>query len=161
MIMPTMKLSIEGAKRSFFDREKVVREIDRYTLKSLRHAGGYLRRVARNSIKKGKPGAVSSPGDPPRSHTGLLKDKIFFVAVKEAAQRPRVIVGPVKLNTPTNAPNILEYGGTTTIVRRDPKTKEVTRRKVRIEARPYMGPALEKAKSQIPSLFRRTVIRRA
>lgn len=165
--MPTLKLSREGFKAAFFDREKILREIDRGTRKALGHAGGYVRKVARNSMKPGESGEVSAPGDPPLAHGNQLLRRGIWYAASGVRGARSVVVGPVKLNTPTDAPSVLEFGGTT--VRegwsrdRNAKGHSLRREKrvVRIAARPYMAPALEKSKDHIPKGFRNVVVRRA
>lgn len=124
----------------FFDSPKVLGAVDKATRKIFSRFGAFVRRTAKGSIRKRK--ASSAPGQPPSSHTGLLKRFIFF---SFDPHRKSVVIGPMRLNQKnTDAPHVLEYGGKTTI--RD--------RTVSIRPRPYMGPAFDKEKPKLPALWR-------
>lgn len=138
MVSPFLKAS----KRWFFDRQAVIDATDKATRKVLSRFGAFVRTTARHSIRKRKTSAP--PGSPPSSHTGLLKKFIFFGYDRD---KRSVVIGPAKLNTATEAPSVLEHGGTTTI-----ETKRKKRR-VNISARPYMGPAFEKEKTKLPQMW--------
>lgn len=135
-------------KRMFFDRQAVVSKVDAATRRVLSKFGAFVRRSAKSSIRKRKKPAP--PGQPPSSHTGLLKKFIFF---GYDADRRSVVIGPTRLNQKGRgeAPPLLEYGGKATLVRRG-KKKRVT-----YQARPYMGPAFEKEKPQLPAMWRGSV----
>lgn len=130
----------------FFDRPKVIQAVDKATRGVLSRFGSFVRTTARHSIRKRK--SPSPPGQPPRNRTGLLKRFIFFAY---EPQDRSVVIGPARLNRSTGAPEILEYGGTAT-VRTNKKNHKVT-----IAARPYMGPAFEKEKQTLPSLWKDSV----
>ena len=138
--------SVAGLKIThlFFDSEKVVRSVDKSTRKVLSKFGAFVRRTAKQSIRKRK--ASSAPGQPPSSHTGLLKRFIFF---GYDPQNESVVIGPARLsqNNRGEAPSILEYGGRTT----------VKKKRVKISARPFMGPAFEKEKPKLPSMWKDSV----
>ena len=68
--------SILSAAGPFFDRQRVMSG-DRATRKVFSKFGAFVRQTARSSIRKRK--SISEPGQPPSSHTGLLKRNIFFV----------------------------------------------------------------------------------
>lgn len=169
-------VELDTVKEYFFDRQRVIRAIDARSHRAIKRIALYIRKVAINSIKKaGKPGGpkfYSLPGQPPKSHTGLLKKFIF------ASYDPRLrsaVVGPTKLalkpyvvpvSQPT-VPALLEFGGTgfskqPTFYYVPTGKKKVDKRgrvrkteqyeSIRIppgprkyEARPYMRPALAKA----------------
>jgi len=135
-------------KRMFFDRQAVISKVDAATRRVLSKFGAFVRRSAKSSIRKRKKAAP--PGQPPSSHTGLLKKFIFF---GYDADRRSVVIGPTRLNQKGRgeAPPLLEYGGKATLVRRG-KKKRVT-----YQARPYMGPAFEKEKPQLPAMWRGSV----
>jgi hypothetical protein len=135
-------------KRMFFDRQAVISKVDAATRRVLSKFGAFVRRSAKSSIRKRKKPAP--PGQPPSSHTGLLKKFIFF---GYDAARQSVVIGPTRLNQKGRgeAPPLLEYGGKATLVRRG-KKKRVT-----YQARPYMGPAFEKEKPQLPAMWRGSV----
>ena len=134
--------------RLFFDKKAVRDKVDAGTRRVLSKFGAFVRRSAKSSIRKRKKAAP--PGQPPSSHTGLLKKFIFF---GYDAARQSVVIGPTRLNQKGRgeAPPLLEYGGKATLVRRG-KKKRVT-----YQARPYMGPAFEKEKPQLPAMWRGSV----
>jgi len=148
-------------KSMFFDSPKIASFMDKVTAKAFGRFGAYVRRVARNSIKLRKHRIVtdrrgnkrrveipSEPGSPPRSGPQrLLKDFIFFAYDPAALS---VVIGPEKLNSKdTGAPEILEYGGQTTIV----GGKKRLSRTIRIKPRPYMTPAFEATLPRLPKFW--------
>ncbi len=130
-------------KDLFFDRQKVVRAVDKAKRQVLAKAGAFIRLTARRSLRT-RAGSAP-PGQPPHSHTGLLKRFILF---GYDPGPDSVVVGPARINRTTDAPHTLEFGGTT-VVERGLKAK-VRKRKVRIAPRPFMGPALEKERPNLP-----------
>lgn len=166
-----LTMSVSRAKSMFFDRAFVIERIDAATRKSLSRGGALVMRAARKSIRNGvvyargrvKEGErrkileqrTSKPGDPPFSQTGLLRDNIFFAF--DPARRS-VVVGAARLGRSTGAPETLEFGGATVIERR--RNGRTVRRTVRIDARPYMAPALAKQASKLPEQLRNSVVRR-
>lgn len=140
-------------KRLFFDRAEVEAAVSRAEKSQLSKAGAFVRRTAKTSIKSaGKKGKVSRPGEPPRSHVGLLKEGIFFAF--EPSERT-VVIGPVLINRPTGAPETLEFGGD--VIVRSRRTGKKTA--AHVAARPFMGPALEVNAPKFPSLFTNSVHR--
>jgi len=137
-------------KSMFFDRAKIVRAVSRAKRQVLSKAGAFIRQRARTSIRKRK--RTSRPGEPPSSHTGLLRRFILFGYDRRGDS---VVVGPVGFRR-SSAPNALEFGGRTT-VESGRRAKRRRWRVVRIAARPYMGPALEKERSNLPPLWRNSV----
>ena len=134
-------------KKLFFDRKAVTDKVDRTTRKVLSRFGAFVRRTAKSSIRKRK--RVSSVGQPPSSHSGILKKFIFFGY--EPAKR-NVVIGPAKLNQKIgDAPHALERGGASTVIqgRRGRRKK----RRVKIKARPFMGPAFNKEKPKLPAMW--------
>ena len=104
-----------------------------------------VRRTARSSIRKRK--RTSEPGKPPSSHTGLLKKFIFF---GYDPRRDSVVIGPVRLTQKGRgeAPSLLEYGGNTSVEHRG------QRKRARVRARPFMGPAFEQEQPKLPAIRR-------
>lgn len=139
-------IKLSDAKRLFFDRAAVTSAADRGTRKVLSKFGAFVRQTAKTSIRKRK--AVSEPGQPPSSHTGLLKRNIFFVFSPETRS---VVIGPILLNQRTDAPRLLEHGDT--VVRR----RRNRRVRMTYEARPFMGPAFEREQQQLPALWKNSV----
>jgi hypothetical protein len=112
------------------DAQRVRSRAQRGNLRSLAHAGGYLRKTARQSIKK-RP-RDSAPGTPPHTRFGLLRTAILYAVDKE---RRSVVVGPhVQIFGRLGVPH--EFG-TRFRGRRYPK-------------RPFMGPALMKSRPVLP-----------
>ncbi|MCY2923844.1 MAG: hypothetical protein NT031_00110 [Planctomycetota bacterium] len=135
--------SIAQVKKLFFDSKAVTDSVDRATRKVLSKFGAFVRRGAKSSIRPRK--AISQPGSPPSSHKGTLKRLIFFAYDPD---RKSVVIGPTPFNTSVGiAPPLLEYGGTTVVKRRG-KVKAVT-----YAPRPFMGPAFEKEKPKLPSMW--------
>lgn len=134
--MLSMKLTFGQAKAAFFDLEKVRKSAEKSTYRQLSKAGAFVRRTAKGSIRKKK--GVSSPGSPPASHLGLLKDFIFFGM---DSQKMSMFVGPVRLNrSDGSAPGLLERGG-------------ISKNQKRYRKRPYMLPALEKEAPKFPQFW--------
>jgi len=152
MARPLINMKV---KAIFFDRPKVRRAVDRAKRRALSRAGAFIRQRARTSIRKRK--GAAPPGKPPRSHEGSLRRRILFGFDRASDS---VVVGPARLNRPGDAPNVLEFGGRTTVKRR-PRRKDGTRviesKRVRIAARPYMGPALTKELPNIPKAWANSV----
>jgi phage gpG-like protein len=131
-------------KYLFFDSPKVTRAVDKSTRRVLSRFGAFVRRTAKQSIRKRKKASV--PGMPPSSHMGLLRKFIFFGYDRT---KNSVVIGPTRLteNNRGEAPSILEYGGRTT----------VDKKRVKISARPFMGPAFEKEKQTLPAMWQDSV----
>ena len=138
-------------KQTFFDSKTVRAKTDKATRRVLSKFGAFVRRTAKQSIRKRK--RVSQPGKPPSSHIGLLKKFIYFGF---DVVRRSVVIGPVRLTQKGrgDAPSALEYGGTVTL---EPRRRRDKKRRARIRPRPFMGPAMEKEKQQLPALWRDSV----
>ncbi len=136
-------------KRAFFDTKAVRSKTDKATRRVLSRFGAFVRRTARRSVRKRK--NASPPGRPPSSHTGLLKKFIFFGF---DAIRRSVVIGPARLsqNGRGEAPSALEYGGIVTM-----RTETRESKKAHVRPRPFMGPAMEQEKDQLPALWRDSV----
>ena len=143
---------IDEIKGLFFDSAKVQAATSRAERRVLSRFGAFVRRSARSSIRKRK--RSSAVGQPPSSHTGLLKRFIFFAY--EPAQRS-VIIGPVRLNQKIgDAPAALEHGGQSQVVARGSRGKRQVRA-VTIRPRPFMGPALEREQPKLPAMWANSV----
>jgi len=143
--------SLKG-RRTFFDRKVVRNAVDRAARRVLSKFGAFVRRAARSSIRKRK--RASTPGEPPSSHTGLLRKFIFFGY--DLGSRS-VIIGPARLNQRIgNAPEALEYGGVSETAEGSRRRKR-RRRRIRIRPRPYMGPAMQKELPKLPAMWRDSV----
>lgn len=138
-------------KDVFFDRAAVTRSVDAAKRRVLSKAGAFIRTAARTSIRKRKGSAP--PGKPPHSHEGSLRRLILFGYDRA---NESVVVGPVGFKNSV-APRALEHGGTTVVLSR--QRGRLQTRKVRIAARPYMAPALERERPKLPLLWRNSVRR--
>ncbi len=135
----------------FFDRDKVRKKTDGATRRVFSRFGAFVRTAARHSIRKRK--AASKPGQPPSSHTGLLRRLIFFGYDRN---RRSVVIGPERLNQKIgDAPAALEYGGHSTVV--EGLRSRRRKRRVKITARPYMGPAFEREIPKLPAMWRQSI----
>ncbi|TVQ33878.1 MAG: hypothetical protein EA376_01200 [Phycisphaeraceae bacterium] len=142
-------------KNIFLDRPKVRRAVNRAKLRALSRAGAFIRQRARTSIRRRR--GSSPPGSPPHSHEGSLRRLILFGYDRASDS---VVVGPARLNKPGEAPSVLEFGGRTRVERRRTRRgggRVIESKRVRIEARPYMGPALQKELPNIPKAWANSV----
>ena len=137
----------------FFDRPRVKRAVDRAKRGVLSKAGAFVRQRARTLIRPRRRSA--RPGEPPSSHTGLLRRFIWFGYDR---QQDSVVIGPAPLNQrspygQTTVPEVLEFGGTVT-------TRERGKQETRYYAgHPYMQPAMEKEADRFGQLWRDSVRR--
>jgi len=135
--------------RLFFNRQAVLAKTDQATRRVLSRFGAFVRRTARQSIRKRRRSAA--PGQPPSSHSGELKRFIYF-SYEPGARN--VVIGPARLTSKTGtAPEALEHGGLTEIS--GPRGSR--RRRKRIAARPFMGPAFTKEQSNLPRLWAESI----
>ena len=141
-----IEMTFQAAKQGFFDRAKVKNAVDAGTRKVLSKFGAFVRQRAKTSIRKKK--GISPPGSPPYSHTGLLRKFILFAY---DPQRRSVVIGPTLTKEGSRVPSLLEYGGEVIIEHRSKK------RLARYRPRPYMRPAFEAEKSQLPALWRNSI----
>ena len=99
-----------------------------------------------NAQKQGRPlpvlpFAVSQPGQPPKSPTGILRESIVFAVDR---RQGTVVIGPLSLEARAKpVPGVLEFGGEATIFGRE----------VYIHARPFMGPALDIEMGRLAEMF--------
>jgi hypothetical protein len=137
-------MNFKTLKKHFFDRKKVQRRVDARTRKVLSKFGSFVRRSAQHSIRPSN--STSRPGHPPFSHSGKLRCKIFFIY---DPKRRSVVIGPVIYPGKTGkALPALEYGGKTDMPSVD---------LIKIEARPFMGPAFHLNLPVVPSLWRDSI----
>ena len=122
----------------------VLRAMDRVTVRALFRNAARLRLIARRSIRKRKR-KNSLPGNPPFTRTGKkgrnpLRRAIVF-EVNRAAKR--AIIGP-RASVVGQVGELHEFGG--------------TRGGLRFPARPFMGPALDKIRDDLPMAWRSTMV---
>ncbi len=144
-------------KDAFFDRDKVIKAVEKGKLRALSKIGAYVRRRAQTSIRYRK--KSSPPGKPPSGHksgaytrpklnkkTGVttrqqvspLRDLIWFAYDADTSS---VVVGPILFKGATKqdppAPELLEHGGEVTR-----RTRKGVTRTYKYRGNPFMGPAL-------------------
>jgi hypothetical protein len=168
-------IKLEKFKSMFFD--PVMRRMEDVAGRNLSKFGAFVRRRAQTSMPKRK--KASEPGNPPSSHTGVLRRLIYF---GYDPGRGSVIIGPIPTNqvffdrnrkpVRGTVPSVLEYGGDITVLERLQGSEWVradlrsqrrwagahTRyRDITIKARPYMQPAFDEEIKQLPALWRNAV----
>lgn len=173
-----MGLDFAQIRASFFDSKAVLAALDKKERQALSKFGAFVRTRARSSIRRRKKSSL--PGQPPSSHTGVLKRFLYFAYDTNSKS---VVVGPV----PTNQlaftgpaffrvkkgliPEILEYGGIESIFEVKPRgwgfwkradfrsrrriaESEQRWRTIGIKSRPYMQPALAAELPKFAGLFK-------
>lgn len=145
-------MKLNAFKAGFFDRKAVTNSVDKATRKVLSKFGAFVRTRARRSIRKRK--GVSMPGGPPHSHTGRLRNFIFFAYDQF---RRSVVIGPARLNAVASRTTLpaLEYGGKSVV--REGGRRSGRTRTINVKARPFMGPALEAERPKLPAMWRDSV----
>lgn len=167
------------AKRSFFDSERIMRRVDAATRRSLSRFGAYCRTNARDRLRRRK--KWSDPGESPSVHHDLMR-AVFFAYEPE---HEGVVIGPViarpsrRRRGITTIPELLEHGGasrrkvTEWWLRMLRKAAKHTPRAAEIadaladrvgetvtthyEPRPFMGPAFEETKEELPDIWHDSV----
>jgi len=117
-------------KKSF---DQVKRKAQQGNFESLSHAAASIRLIARRSIRRRQTAAM--PGNPPHTRQGQLKRSIMYAIDK---QRGVALIGP-SFDFIGAAGKAHELGGKF--------------RRERYPKRPFMGPALDKVKDRLPSLW--------
>jgi hypothetical protein len=143
-------MKLNEAKGKFFDPKAVKDPAERAQLRMLSRFGAFVRRRAKSSIRKRK--RTAEPGMPPSSHTGLLKDFIFFFV--EKAQK-NMVAGPILLNQGEgDAPRLLEHGGDAIRRRLTGRKQEYT---AHYQGNPFMAPAFQEELPKAPELLRDSI----
>lgn len=150
-----MSLVILEIRQNFLDHDSVLKAMDRAHRKGLNRLGGYIRKTAKNSIKRKN--TTSHPGNPPhaRQDASPLKTLLFYTYDRSTKS---VLVGPAALGA-AHAPPALEYGGPTMVRRRRPGGGYQIKR-VQVRARPFMGPAEVQTRQRIPDVYKGILERR-
>lgn len=162
----------------FFDRPHIERRVNQANRRNLNHAGGLVRKIAKNSMRRRK--RSSEPGTPPSAHAesgspASLKNILYGYDDQAGDGRGGVIVGPVFLNQLQysgrnlmrgTVPSLHEFGGTVglrekkvgqswrPVGRRRPRPGQPVRiRRATYPARPFMKPALKKAAPKFRNIW--------
>lgn len=162
----------------FFDRSIIKRNWNKINQSPLTKSGLLVRRIARGSIRRGgKKKNPSKPGTPPRSHKQGKTPPFKMIYSVPNTIGTSVIIGMVGFGIAPGAtmpvPGLQEHGGTarrrlflkqTDFVHQNTKktsgkyAKKRTRYKavkkvVRYPARPFMQPALQRARPSLPKMW--------
>jgi len=139
-------------RRDFAETKRALAWFDAQARKSLYMQAGYIRKAARNSMKAGKRGKPSAPGQPPHAITRLLKDFLFF---SWDPGTKSMVIGPAAFKS-SNTPRVLEEGGTSdrTTYRRGNQWVNGT---VQVKARPYMLPAMQRSQEKLSEFWSKSV----
>lgn len=140
-------MRLRQAQEGFFDREKVLKAIDKKTANALGRFGAYTMRIDRNSQRRRKKGTAPA-GQPPFAHSDDgIRDNTDFVYQETFASKS-VVIGPILFNRSNpDMLRVMEEGGTLTVTR---KGKTTTKN---YPARPHTGPAFSKALDKLGTLF--------
>lgn len=138
---------------------KLIAAKEKAKKRNLIRAGAIVRRRMRSGLRRRK--RISQPGERPSIHGSRSKNLRFILFLYDERTRS-VVVGPVKFSGGTDAPSVLEKGGTATIRRRrKPKDRRRSKRvvRVRVKPRPYAVPALEESKEAIgPKIWKNSIV---
>jgi hypothetical protein len=139
-----LQLGFNKMKTMFFDRANVQSKIDAPTRKVLSKFGAFVRRRARQSIRKRR--GTSAPFHSPFSHRGTLKKFLFF---GYDSNRRSVVIGPVRVTGKSGkAPSTLEHGGRVMLPRGN---------SANIAPRPFMQPAFERELPKVKGLWKDSI----
>jgi len=142
---PVQTAGIVGAKKLVLYKSRVQGHVDRVTWRAMGRMGAYCRMVAKRMLSNFTHGP-SRPGHPPHSHTGLLRNKLWWSRKHGGSE---VVVGPEDLTKEgyplgstmygtVTVPQLLEHGSGTVGAVRDRKGRKKSYKK-----RPYMRPAYD------------------
>lgn len=177
--------NIARVTKLFFDQKAVTSAVDRGTRRALSKFGAIVRAIARASLRP-SPGyqtrtlnvdgekvvvvgqIPSRPGSPPFASADSPLRKFLWYSYDPA--RRSVVVGPVRLTRTraqrmSVAPEALEYGGTSVhagarVLRTGPRGGAYTSRldfEVQVRPRPFMRPAMERARPKLPLCWANSV----
>ena len=171
-----LSLKIDDVKGAFFDSKRVEDSVSKVERANLSKAGAFIRRSAIFSIRSGK--GSSKPGQPPKSHSGILKRFLYFAF--DSSSRS-VVVGPALTNQTianqraigNTIPGVLESGGQEALSEvQSPRTGQWWKRnsklrfqqdwpqrtrRINVAARPFMAPALQANIAKIPGVWKDSV----
>jgi hypothetical protein len=120
-----------------FDARRVLVCVRRGNITGLRRAGAYIRKSARNRVRKSRKASI--PGSPPHTRQGVLKRSLLFGVEK---RRQAVVIGPAE-----------KFIGTAMY----PHEFGARYHKRRYPKRPLMNPTLNKTINKLPKLWKNSV----
>ena len=125
-----LQISLQQAKSNFFDRDKIVKAMDKATSKAMSKAAARLRLTAQRSMRyvdQAKPGEqrkTSQPGQPPKAVKQHPLIRRFLYYFYDPNVQPAV-VGPIKLPLGQDAQRTMERGGKVRIFNRRRMVRKV------------------------------------
>lgn len=172
-------IRIDKAKSMFFDRQTIVDPFEKARFRVLSKAGAFIRQRFKSIVRPGK--GTSRPGQPPKSHQGDVRKFCYFGYDKNTKS---VVVGPAQTNKvyfdgdgkPLSGPatEVLDKGGQIQVLefldggkwrrvnlrsKRRAAGFQTRLRKVQIEARPAIVPAMMDELPKFPELWRNAIQR--
>ena len=120
--------------------QRILAAAERAEKRMLMHVGGYIRKTAKNMMKKGKGKSSSLPGMPPYFWTEIYRQNIRYAYDKA---RRSVVIGGVSLGGRTT-PGTIEYGGIEILTNKRRGTRKIGK----YAPRPAMRLALQMAINQ-------------
>lgn len=151
-----------------FDRQGMRKRMGSAKSVFLRRSGALVMQTARQSIRSSS--GSSKPGDPPRGHGQQKYQRSIHYGIDEPADQ--TVIGPINLNQSNPSvrpvkgklPAVLEHGGQVFVkevfkfgkwrpYRSSDRGLPVRVRKVFIQARPTMGPAMASSAKKLPGLM--------
>lgn len=158
----TTETKITGKKTRVvlkLETQAVVDAIKKGAFKSIKHAAGSIRKGAKDSMVKAK--GASAPGTPPNRHRSRLYGSILFDADERKLE---AVIGPSydKMSSRGYPPWMASmherggvFGGDLTSEGKSAhkKKRKQDRRTRTYPARPFMAPALERAKPRLAAFF--------
>lgn len=120
---------------------RILTAAERSERKFLMHVGGYIRKTAYNSMKKGIGRASSMPGMPPYFWTEIYRKNLRYDYDKA---RRSVVIGGVSLGG-RQTPGVIEYGGVEILTDRRRGTRKIGKYAPRPALRIALNMAIERA----------------
>jgi hypothetical protein len=177
-----IRMKLKDAKKFFWNVKVIMEAVGVAEEEKLRKGAGLIRKIAQRSMRPGSKRAAakiqqiyaalahahgeekdrlrdelrslqkesSAPaGQPPRTWTRLLKDLLLFVWDPSSNS---ALVGPALSNSQDgeDVPHVLEFGGNEIVTR---GRRHKTKRAIKVNPHPYMGPALEKARPELAGMW--------
>jgi hypothetical protein len=139
-------------RKTFFAPKPLIAAVGKAKALVLQGMAAYVMRDAKQSIHKSKKPAAA--GQPPHSHTNLLKRLIRFAF--DFGSRV-MLVGPEKAPAAGwDEPEALEQGGVSLL--RKPRYEHGRKiQKITVAPHPFMGPALKKNTPKFPALWTNSI----
>lgn len=143
-------VTLQAVKASILESQKIMQSMHRAGERAFVRFGAFVRTRAKTSMKYSK--NVSEPGNPPRAHSGLIRDFLFFAVESHASN---VVIGPMLLNATRSKTTLtaLEHGGLSLIFQRATRNRPASSKPIMVEARPFMQPAFETELERAPYLW--------